>query len=192
MSSRAAMLPATAGGIMVSDVRRYALSAVGRDRPGIVAGVTGALLEHDVNIEDSQMAVLGGHFAMMLVLGAPDRTDAQALRDRLDVVSAQFELASLVLEELEAKAVTSPEATHVVSVYGIDHAGIVHSVTSALAEQGASITDLRTQLAGSSDSPLYAMLIEVAGPAPDAERLGALAREQGVELSVSELERDVL
>lgn len=186
------MLPATAGMIMVSAVHRYALSAVGRDRPGIVAGVTGALLEHGVNIEDSQMAVLGGHFAMMLVLGAPDRTDAQALRDRLDAVAAQLDLASLVLEELEAEAVASPEATHVVSVYGIDHPGIVHSVTSALAEQGASITDLRTQLAGSSDSPLYAMLIEVAGPAPDAERLGALAAEQGVELSVRELERDVL
>lgn len=177
---------------MVSAVARYALSAVGRDRPGIVAGVTGALLAHEVNIEDSQMAVLGGHFAMMLVLAAPDGGDPRALRERLAHAAAELGLASLVLEELERDAVSSPEATHVVSVYGIDHPGIVHAVTAALAEGGSSITDLRTQLAGSGESPLYAMLIEVAGPAPDDDRLGALAGEQGVELSVSELEREVL
>lgn len=177
---------------MVSAVPRYALSAVGRDRPGIVAGVTGALLAHEVNIEDSQMAVLGGHFAMMLVLAAPEDGDERALRERLDGAAAELGLASLVLEELAADTAASPEATHVVSVYGIDHPGIVHAVTAALAETGSSITDLRTQLAGADETPLYAMLIEVAGPAPDADRLGALAREQGVELSVRELDRDAL
>jgi glycine cleavage system transcriptional repressor len=171
---------------------RYALSAVGRDRPGIVAAVTRALLVHGVNIEDSQMAVLGGHFAMMLVLAAADDTDAGALREELEAAAAEVQLASIVLEELGPQAVPSPEPSHVVSVYGIDHPGIVHAVTGALAEQGATITDLRTQLAGSSEEPLYAMLIEVAGPAPDADRLGALAREQGVELTVRELEQDVL
>lgn len=30
----------------------HALSAIGRDRPGIVAAVTGLLLEHGVNVED--------------------------------------------------------------------------------------------------------------------------------------------
>jgi glycine cleavage system transcriptional repressor len=171
---------------------RYALSAIGRDRPGIVAAVTRARLVHGVNIEDSQMAVLGGQFTMMLVLAAPEGVDAAALREELDAAAAQTGLASLVLEELEPAASPPPEASHVVSVYGIDHPGIVHAVTAALADQGASITDLRTQLAGSRDAPLYAMLIEVAGPPPDAERLGALAREQGVELTVRPLERDVL
>jgi glycine cleavage system transcriptional repressor len=147
---------------------------------------------HGVNIEDSQMAVLGGHFAMMLVLAAPEDADTGALREELEAAAAEVELASIVLEELGAEAIPSPEPSHLVSVYGIDHPGIVHAVTGALAEQGATITDLRTQLAGSTDQPLYAMLIEVAGPPPDAERLGALAREQGVELTVRELEQDVL
>jgi glycine cleavage system transcriptional repressor len=173
-------------------MHRYALSAVGRDRPGIVAAVTRALLVHGVNIEDSQMAVLGGHFAMMLVLAAPETTDTAALREELDAAAAEVELTSVALEELGPEAAPSPAPSHVVSVYGIDHPGIVHAVTGALAEQGATITDLRTQLAGSADEPLYAMLIEVAGVAPDAERLKALAHEQGIELTVRELEQDVL
>ena len=36
----------------------YALmTSVGKDRPGIVAGISGVLLEADCNIEDSQMTL---------------------------------------------------------------------------------------------------------------------------------------
>ncbi len=60
----------------------FALSAIGRDRPGIVAAVTAVLLEHGVNVEDSQMAILAGHFSMTLVLALPDNADADALTRR--------------------------------------------------------------------------------------------------------------
>ena len=57
---------------------QLALSAIGRDRPGIVAEVTRALLGHSLNITDSQMAVLGGRFTMMLIVDAPEATDLDA------------------------------------------------------------------------------------------------------------------
>ena len=44
----------------------------GADRPGIVAAVTGVLVEHGGNLEDTSMTILGGHFAMMLVVAVPD------------------------------------------------------------------------------------------------------------------------
>ena len=58
---------------------QLALSAIGRDRPGIVAEVTRALLGHSLNITDSQMAVLGGRFTMMLIVDAPEATDLDAV-----------------------------------------------------------------------------------------------------------------
>lgn len=172
-------------------MRRFALSAIGRDRPGIVAAVTRALLVHRVNIEDSQMAVLGGQFSMMLVLAAPGDTDPDALREELGTAATEIGLTSLNLDELDEEQATSPEATHVVSVYGVDHPGIVHAVAAALADEGTSIVDLRTQLSGARESPLYVLLLEVAGP-PDENRLRELARDQGVELTVRPLERDAL
>ena len=66
----------------------FALSAIGRDRPGIVAGVSGALLRHGANIEDSRMAILGGHFTMMLIVSTPDEGDVEALRRDLDEAQA--------------------------------------------------------------------------------------------------------
>ena len=62
---------------------QLALSAIGRDRPGIVAEVTRALLGHSLNITDSQMAVLGGRFTMMLIVDAPEATDLDAVREEL-------------------------------------------------------------------------------------------------------------
>ncbi|MBM3890900.1 MAG: glycine cleavage system protein R, partial [Verrucomicrobia bacterium] len=45
-------------------MRQYlVVSAVGQDRPGIVDRISEFILDHDCNIEDSRMAILGGEFA---------------------------------------------------------------------------------------------------------------------------------
>ena len=65
---------------------RLAVTAIGADRPGIVAAVTGVLTDHGGNIEDSTMSILGGHFAMMLVVAEADAgpDSADRLEDALE------------------------------------------------------------------------------------------------------------
>ena len=48
--------------------RYYALSAIGQDRPGIVADVAGLIFECGGNLEDSSMAILGNQFALLILL----------------------------------------------------------------------------------------------------------------------------
>ncbi|MCW3065023.1 MAG: glycine cleavage system transcriptional repressor [Solirubrobacterales bacterium] len=166
---------------------QLALCAIGRDRPGVVAEVTQALLAHRVNIEDAQAAVLSGHFAFVFVLAAPPGTDVAVIRASLEDVAARVELEGLLLTEMEPDQPEPPVATHVITVYGVDHPGIVHAISRSLAEQEISIVELRTQVAGEEDEALYVMLLDVAG-APDLEALDALAAGEGVEVSVRELE----
>lgn len=45
----------------------YAVTVLGHDRPGIIAETTAGLAELGLNIEDSTMTLLRGHFAMMLL-----------------------------------------------------------------------------------------------------------------------------
>lgn len=163
---------------------RFALTAIGRDRPGFVAAVAEALGRHGANIEDSQMRILGGQFAMMLLVEAPDEA---ALRADLDDVAAREELEGLALSAVDPAADPAPP-THLVTVYGSDHPGIVHAFATELARLGVNITDLRTRLAGS----VYLMLLEVAVPAGlDCEpTLARVAEIQGVEVTVRELEDD--
>lgn len=181
-------------------MRHLALSALGRDRPGIVAGVTAVLVSHGVNVEDSRMAILRGEFAMVLVLGAPADLERARLEDGLERARDELGLEALNLAELsdESGSPAASGATHIVSVYGADHPGIVHAVAAALAQRGVNITDLTTRLV---DEPggqaLYAMALEVtlAGDDEARELEGALAevgRAQGVEVSFRALERDAL
>ena len=177
-------------------MRHYALTAVGRDRPGIVAGITAVLLAHDVNVEDSQMTILGGHFTMMLIVAAGDDAVLEELAADLKVVGEELgrELRTIAgVDELSVES--EPAPSHIVSVYGVDHPGIVHAVSSALAERGITITDLNTRLVG-DDEPLYALMMEVTIPADEVEDVTAALEgagsAQGVEVTVRPLEADVL
>jgi glycine cleavage system transcriptional repressor len=180
-------------------MRHFALSGVGRDRPGIVAAVTEVLLRHALNIEDSQATILRGHFTMMLVVAVPDDADTDGLRSDLDAVRDQLGLEALALSELaELDPASEAAPSHIVTLYGADHPGIVHAATAALAERDVDVTDMTTKLAGEGQGePLYALMMEVALPdGADAEDLGAalerVAGEQGVEVSLRALEQDTL
>lgn len=170
-------------------MRSFAVSVVGRDRPGIVAAVSAVLVEHGVNIADSRMTVLGGHLAMTLVIAVPDEVDPAEPRAGLDAVRERLGLESVSLAEVEEISTeASSEPSHIVSVSGGDHPGIVHAVSSTLAERGWNITDLETRVVGEEEAgPLYAMLLEVA-LTPDAstsdltQALEPVARSESVEI----------
>jgi glycine cleavage system transcriptional repressor len=174
----------------------FAVSAIGRDRPGIVSAVSEALLAHRANIEDSQMAILRGHFAMMLIVSAPPEVDAAALEHDLQATAHRLGLEAMSVSEIhETGPGAEPVPSHLVSVYGADHPGIVHAVSSTLAGLGVTITDLETRLAGAD--AVYAMQLEVAlpehGDAAVVQRaLAAVAGAQQVELTFRPLEHDAL
>jgi glycine cleavage system transcriptional repressor len=174
----------------------YAVTAIGRDRPGIVAAISRALLDLEGNIEDSQMSILRGHFAVMLIVEVPESLDAERLRARLGEVRDELELEAIAANPVDAAPAGAPAASHVLSVYGADHPGIVHSVASALAGLGVNITDLETRLTGSGDASVYVMLMELAlGDASEAaveEALAQVGAEANVEVSLRELGADAL
>ena len=169
----------------------YALSAIGTDRPGIVAAITAELLDLDGNVEDSQMAILRGHFAVMLIVAVPDEVPQGDLEARLDRVQTELGLSAVAVSPVEQVG-GGPAASHVLSVYGSDHPGIVASVSSLLAKRGISITGLETRLGGGAEQPVYVMLMEIAlgdGDAADLEAsLETLGRDEGLEVSLRTLD----
>lgn len=138
-------------------MHELAVTAIGTDRPGIVAAVTRVLHERGGNLEDSAMTILGGHFAIMLLVATEEEPDR--LRDALTAATADLGLTVTVCPADGTDGGAEP--THLLSVYGADQPGIVAGVTSALADIGANIVNLETQMIGAADSPVYAMLIEL-------------------------------
>jgi len=171
----------------------YAVSAIGRDRPGIVAAISRVLFDLGGNIDDSQMSILHGHFAVMLIVSVPEEVAREQLADRLDEVRAQLELEGLAVSELDELAAGSAP-THVLTVYGADHPGIVHAVSSTLAEHGVNITDLRTKRTGAQE-PVYVMVMEIAVPGekqPLEEALQRVGETARVDVSLRELSSEAL
>ena len=176
-------------------VSQFAVSSIGRDRPGIVAAIAGALLGIDANIEDSRMAILGGHFAVMLIVSAPEGSDREAVAAALAPAREELGLEALTVSEVHP-ADAGRAADHVITVYGSDHPGIVHAISAELATAGVNITDLQTRVGGGPDAPIYVMLLEVDLGGTDGDelrrRLGEVAAGAGVEVELRPLDSEAL
>lgn len=176
-------------------MEHFAVSAVGRDRPGIVAALTGALLEIDGNIEDSRMAILGGNFAVMLVVSIPDDRRQEELERLLQAAASEVGLDAIAVSPV-AEAGASAGPTHVVSVYGSDHPGIINAAATRLAAAGANITDLQTKLIEAGDEPIYVLLLEIQldshSVAAVTEALERVREEAGVDVAVNPIEAEAL
>lgn len=174
-------------------MRSFVIASTGRDRPGIVAAVTAVLVRYGVNVEDAEMAILRGHFTLMLIVSAPDDADIERLRRELDDVREELPLESVTLLEVDTLTAAAPSPTHALSIYGADRVGIVNEVTEALARRGVNVTGLTTRVLPDG---LYVMLLEARVPSDVAGELGEALAEVGaavgVDVTVRAIDADVL
>jgi glycine cleavage system transcriptional repressor len=176
----------------------YAVAVVGRDQPGIAAALAQALLAARANIEDSRMTILGGQFAVMMLVSLPEDADVNSLQTDLEAVRDRLGLETAVLREIDdSAAATRPEPTHVLTVYGADHPGIVAAVCETLAARNVNIDDLATRVVGAEENPVYTLICELTLPQTlDSHTLttdlDGVAESQGVEVVLRELDQDIL
>jgi glycine cleavage system transcriptional repressor len=172
-------------------VTLHAITVLGHDRPGIIAETTGRLAELGLNLEDSTMTLLRGHFAMTLIC-AGDATGT-AIEAALAPLTVDGTLTVTVREVPEEHAETPAGTSWVLTVHGGDRPGIVSAVVGEVAGVGGNITDLTTRLAGE----LYLLIAELDLPAgtevDDLESsLRRVAADLGVGVTLREAEADNL
>jgi glycine cleavage system transcriptional repressor len=167
-----------------------AVTVLGHDRPGIIAETTAALAGLGLNLEDSTMTLLRGHFSFMLVCsGDATRAQVEAALAPLRDDSLDVSVRSVADESGGA----ARGRQYQLAVHGADRPGIVSALTGAIAEVGGNITDLSTRLAGH----LYVLIAEVDLPT-DADvpalqqRLAGVADEIGVDAALRPVEPDLL
>ena len=156
------------------------LTAVGPDRVGIVDDIAGAVSAAGCNIEESKMAVLGGEFAViMLVSGAPGSVDS--LARSLPATGGKLSL------HVECRPTREPRAgeqgrPYLLEAVSLDTPGIVHSVTAILRSHGINIEDLETDTAAApwTGAPMFRLKAHlIVGPSTSIAGLKAeLARLQ--------------
>src|SRR6187402_116093 len=127
----------------------FAVLAIGRDTPGIVAAITGVLAErHLCNMETSQMMTLGGHFALALIASHESPVDLGALEAELAGSGAEESDLRVHISPIESgdfRLVGRAEPSHRVFAVASDQAGLVHEMARTLADESVNIGYLASQ-----------------------------------------------
>lgn len=146
----------------------FILSAIGRDRPGLVAELAQLIYDCDANLEDSRMTILGTDFAVILLCSSSGANAGDRLAAAAKRLEREQGLTILLRELAEGRRPALPApgtALHRLTVAGEDRAGIVAGVCRALAESGVNIADLSTRsLPGPGGSPHYQMTMALEVP----------------------------
>ena len=135
----------------------YMLTLIGKDRPGIVAKISSALYMAGCNLGETSMIRLGGNFTTMIMVQYEGTRES--LIQKLEPEAKAMSLF-IHLDKIEGHLHDHRIPDACITVYGADKAGIVAKVTTKLAEAGLDILDLKSDVGGSKDKPMYIMQIE--------------------------------
>ena len=147
----------------------FALSAIGHDRPGIVADLAELIFECDCNLEDSSMTLLGAEFAVLLLLSGQGEEIERQLSSACKRMEWEKRLA-IFLRPLEGEPIPYGVGERVLSyelqATGLDKAGIVARVARCLANHSINILHVETHSRPEpgSGTAIYTMRIHMAVP----------------------------
>jgi len=141
------------------------LSAIGNDRPGIVRELSKAILDSGGNVEDSRMTVLGGEFALILLVSGHWSAVAK-LENQIPALQKKLEL-TLVARHTEPRPARANMMPYVVDVVAMDHPGIVHDVADFFASHDINIEEMSswTYPAAHTGTPMFSLNMTVSVPA---------------------------
>jgi glycine cleavage system transcriptional repressor len=146
------------------------------------------------------MTVLQGHFAILMVITAPDPCSTESLEAALAQASKQFGLVVAVrqLPEVPGGGYQDHDSEPLsIVVHGSDRTGIVHAIADSLAERGANVVELSTQLVGDQQSDhVYVMTLRALAERGSADEVIdgviATAKSLGVHCTARRDDADVL
>ena len=150
------------------------ISALGSDRVGIVDDITAVLVERRCNVEESRMALLGGEFAIIMLVSG----EHQILDSLLPSLAEIGRSRGLHIEGKRTNAPSTRDGlTYVIESTSLDTPGILHSLTALLRSWDINIADLDTETTSApwTGSPMFVMRLGIV--VPPSVKIAALRRE---------------
>ena len=160
------------------------ITLVGPDRPGLVRAVSDKATEHGANWADSLMANFAGQFAGIVQLDVPPENCDTLMAALRALESPDLHIVITRTEGFSPRGATRRVQLELV---GHDRPGIIHSISSQLAQHGVSIDKLQTHIASGamSGEQMFHMNAQLTVPsALDADVLRAALEGLANELMV--------
>jgi glycine cleavage system transcriptional repressor len=141
------------------------ITANGEDQVGLVEKFTDRILDAGANIEASRMAVLGGQFAILMLVSGQWNALSK-LEDLIPSIGEQLGL-SIICNRTRERELAKPMVPYHVEVVAMDHPGIVNRLSSFFARRGINIEELNTSTypAAHTGTPMFSVQMTVGIPA---------------------------
>ncbi len=135
------------------------MSVMSKDRPGIVADITGAIYQLQGDLADLNQSVLCDYLTMILVATFPDSVTPEDVAAVFSHIQSETRLEVVVKEmasPLGVKAKHVKEA-YILTVQGPNKSGLVYRISLFCYQHGINILDLATTLHGDQ----YTMILQL-------------------------------
>jgi glycine cleavage system transcriptional repressor len=144
-------------------MKKYIITILGKDQPGIIAAVSRVLFEQDFNIEDVRQTILQSEFSGIFIILGPDNVDCSQLRDDILAATDMLNLDCHVktLAPTPDQWTEDTVESFVISTRGPDCKGLVAQIAAVLAEHHINVTQLHAVFRGGSAPEDNVMVYEV-------------------------------
>ena len=168
-------------------MKKFSISVLGKDRPGIIAAVTQVLFDQGFNIEDVRQTILHSEFSSIFLVSGPDDSEpdtiSQWLMDATLYMDMHFHVRSL--DAGSPQWTTAKCESYVITTRGPDQKGLVAQITKVLANHNVNVTQLIAAFRGGNDPDRNIMIYEVDIPLDaDQQKLRDALKSKGQELNL--------
>jgi len=141
------------------------ISALGEDRPGIVDELSNIIYTHALNVEDSRMSVLGGEFAILLLVSG-EQSAIDAIQSQLSEIEQSLKMRLLLKPTTDTNSAKNT-IPYSVEVSALDNPGIVRNIASFFSSRNINIVNAQTEryAAPHTGSPMFALHMTISIPA---------------------------
>lgn len=144
-----------------NNMQYLVISALGEDRPGIVRNLTRPITEAGGNILDSRMTILGGEFAILMMVEGSWDTIAK-LETQLPALQEKLAL-TILTRRTAGQREQAASLPYTVNVVSLDHPGIVSHLAEFFSSRNINIQDLYTDSyrAAHTGTPMFTATLTV-------------------------------
>jgi glycine cleavage system transcriptional repressor len=155
--------------------KQLVIAAVGEDRPGLVDQLSGFILDSGCNIADSRMMVLGGEFAVLLLVTG-NWNNLAKLEDQIKQIEAKLGM-TVSVKRTEKKERTGEYLPYAVDVVSLDHPGIVHNLANFFSQRHINIQDLSTSSYAAAHTGTLMFSVHISLDVPADTHIASLREE---------------
>lgn len=135
------------------------ISVMSKDRPGIIADVTGAIFNLGGDLADLNQSVLCGYLTMILFATFDDMVSAEQLIARIRQIDSptQLDVLARQVAGLDGPQTGLPPKTYIMTSQGSNRKGLVYGISSFCCAHDINILDLATTIRGDT----YTMVLQL-------------------------------